>query len=45
MAKRLVSFRIKSNIIKSIKEEASKRNTTLSAIVEERLNPYAEFKT
>ncbi|MEA2035984.1 MAG: hypothetical protein U9O94_00640 [Nanoarchaeota archaeon] len=44
MVKRLISFRINKDILEGIQGEADKRDTTLSAVIEERLNPLSEFK-
>jgi len=44
MAKRPISFRISRNIFEIIRNEAMKRNLTLSAVIEERLDPYSNIK-
>ena len=44
MAKRLISFRISKEVFEIIREEADRRSLALSTIIEERLDPYSEFK-
>lgn len=44
MAKRLISFRIHKGVLEIIREEANKRDIPLSAVIEERLNPYSDVK-
>lgn len=44
MAKRLISFRINRGTLEFIKQEADNRHLSLSAVIEERLNPYSDVK-
>jgi len=44
MTKRPISFRISKEMLERIREEAGKRKLTVSALIEERLNPFSEFK-
>ena len=44
MSKRPISFRISRSLFNMIRDEANQRNLTLSAVIEERLDPYAEFR-
>ncbi len=44
MAKRPISFGISREIFGTIRDEADRRNLTISAVIEERSNPYSEFK-
>lgn len=43
MSKKPISFRIRKEVLDFIRQEANNKNKTLSAVIEERLDPYSDI--